>query len=1381
MKNGLLAVLFLAFLSTWAFATTSYYEPAPSPTINNSCSYLYWFDNDTKTCGYKQFCGTYMYYGLQTFKTKEECETALKKTQPLNCTQDVKKCDDGSYVSRDPYNNCEFKPCPTDTTTLKEQVKCVFSGSTATQKCYTADGQFECSGSGTCIANVYGKKGATLVWKSTCGGYAYTTIDGTNKYAEFKCEGGDCKYLYWFDNYTKACGYQKFCGQYMHYGLQTFDSYDACEKALGFGGTEIEQPNIIVSAAPTSTSSSTTTTTATNAYSVGVCPIKEQPVACTMEYAPVCATIQHFGPNGQYSKYRKTFSNACMACASSTKTDLVVEYVSGACSQETDIECPLVEKMPPEACPNGQILPEYGEINGKKCIVGYYCKEVQADPTNEVPVFVYGSYGGFAVMEKTMEVYKNGAIVEKKSISGQVTKMSGQTSSEKVIEFLKNLDAKGFFELKMTNPSCCITKSEGVSMCVADMPIQKMFARLGEKENSIAWCILEKEPEAITYALKMVQEFESLLKENPENTTKYVSLGEIFDLSLGQKAIVRETGLQAKLSSIEPDSALLILKPAYSLQETAEKETSDKWVKIKAGESAEAFGHTIYLNSILFPKCAIEKDLKTGEETTKCYGASPYASLTITKQEVKEKTAYLGEKFELKVSEKATIIDSMSQKKLLWVSLEGISIPVDCPIKEKCDPTKGYCIQGWCDMRAMAKILVSIPQQYGSEMKVIEVTPLAILEGETKTVGEYKIYFAGLSGKNAVFVVNRLSEEIKYIKVSLGEKFKLKEKETALILDKDIFVTLVKSAVISQQPFEETGCPGRSERKMQVQHSVSKTLDCVYLEIMPHCAPNSPHILHIENNKCENEVLVYIDGKGNTHELVHREHLNSLWWKNDGQPYSFEESGIPQEIGAEWTREFYFKSNPNEKVTIKAKNIEFLPEPKPYPATGYAIVSVWKKGWGVTPMPIIQEIKQKMETIQENMKNAGIDSKIMEQNRIASGSSNTVFYKKTYLLNLGESLKIYDIKLSLLDLSEGSAALLAEETPYDDTINVHVGEPFKLKEKMKARVLEANLLMELLGIYSVEACYDVPEGQAGGCTAKNTVKIGVTNYMFAKAQMGKTVSSQQISEKAKSEIIETTGIAKKTNQPLNCTQDVKKCDDGSYVSRDPYNNCEFKPCPTTSQNTPIEIPKPVSVYTLGEGESIAVGEFEITAKAIWADYAEFVVTEKGTGIEFKIAIGKGWNLFSIPGEIKATELNKCNLSNFRLFEYKNGQFVKAQKAEPGKAYGLYNPSEACTIKAKLIKPVSLFELKPLQKGWNFVPVLKDMLGSQPGKMGKCNMKGAFFYDSEGKQWVKAMETTLGEQHFGKALAVYAETGCSLASPDIPIPEIPALPEILEVG
>ena len=68
---------------------------------------------------------------------------------------------------------------------VKEQVKCVFLNSSQLQKCYTLKGS--CSGIDNCAIDVAGWKGEKITWKSSCGGYAYTTIDGNAEHAEFKC------------------------------------------------------------------------------------------------------------------------------------------------------------------------------------------------------------------------------------------------------------------------------------------------------------------------------------------------------------------------------------------------------------------------------------------------------------------------------------------------------------------------------------------------------------------------------------------------------------------------------------------------------------------------------------------------------------------------------------------------------------------------------------------------------------------------------------------------------------------------------------------------------------------------------------------------------------------------------------------------------------------------------------------------------------------------------------------------------------------------------------------------------------------------------------------------------------------------------------------
>ncbi len=41
-------------------------------------------------------------------------ETKTADTNDVVCALDAKLCPDGTYVARDPNNNCEFKPCPSE-------------------------------------------------------------------------------------------------------------------------------------------------------------------------------------------------------------------------------------------------------------------------------------------------------------------------------------------------------------------------------------------------------------------------------------------------------------------------------------------------------------------------------------------------------------------------------------------------------------------------------------------------------------------------------------------------------------------------------------------------------------------------------------------------------------------------------------------------------------------------------------------------------------------------------------------------------------------------------------------------------------------------------------------------------------------------------------------------------------------------------------------------------------------------------------------------------------------------------------------------------------------------------------------------------------------
>jgi hypothetical protein len=43
------------------------------------CATFWWRDNEHPTCQQKEFCGLYMYYGLKTYSTREECLRAANQ------------------------------------------------------------------------------------------------------------------------------------------------------------------------------------------------------------------------------------------------------------------------------------------------------------------------------------------------------------------------------------------------------------------------------------------------------------------------------------------------------------------------------------------------------------------------------------------------------------------------------------------------------------------------------------------------------------------------------------------------------------------------------------------------------------------------------------------------------------------------------------------------------------------------------------------------------------------------------------------------------------------------------------------------------------------------------------------------------------------------------------------------------------------------------------------------------------------------------------------------------------------------------------------------------------------------------------------------------
>ena len=68
-----------------------------------------------------------------------------------------------------------------------------------------------------------------------------------------------------------------------------------------------------------------------------------------------------------------------------------------------------------------------------------------------------------------------------------------------------------------------------------------------------------------------------------------------------------------------------------------------------------------------------------------------------------------------------------------------------------------------------------------------------------------------------------------------------------------------------------------------------------------------------------------------------------------------------------------------------------------------------------------------------------------------------------------------------------------------------------------------------------------------------------------------------------------------TTQEVVCTEDILECWDGSFVSRDPTNNCEFYPCPQTPTPSPTPTPwtSEVYFYAMKQISDCSAGRFEL--------------------------------------------------------------------------------------------------------------------------------------------------------------------------------------------
>lgn len=114
MKEIILSVLIIGLVLVSTFGVLAEENASPTDiesgndTPEVSCKNLYFYDNTIRECGYKKFCGTYMYEGLRTFETIKECQDDVKE---VILAKDLEFCGKSSEFKCTANDDCRVAGC----------------------------------------------------------------------------------------------------------------------------------------------------------------------------------------------------------------------------------------------------------------------------------------------------------------------------------------------------------------------------------------------------------------------------------------------------------------------------------------------------------------------------------------------------------------------------------------------------------------------------------------------------------------------------------------------------------------------------------------------------------------------------------------------------------------------------------------------------------------------------------------------------------------------------------------------------------------------------------------------------------------------------------------------------------------------------------------------------------------------------------------------------------------------------------------------------------------------------------------------------------------------------------------------------------------------